>query len=120
MCGRSYDPRFIFAWPNNRISVMGGAQAAGVFKVITEDQWRKRGLPIDEKAKAQIDQMVKIGGIEEQIDRESTALFGTARLWDDGIIDPRDSRRLIAELLSICFHSQQVQLQPNTFGIARM
>ena len=56
----------------------------------------------------------------DQIERESTALFATARLWDDGIIDPRDSRKVLAEVLSICRDSQKVQLSGNIFGVARM
>ena len=56
----------------------------------------------------------------DQIDRESSALFATARLWDDGIIDPRDSRRLLGELLSICNEAEETSLHPNIFGVARM
>src|SRR4051812_25363209 len=96
MCGRAYDPRFIFAWPNNRTAVMGGEQAAGVMKTVTEQKFLREGK---EPPKAEIDKMFK--SIVDQFDRESTALYGTAHLWDDGIIDPRDTRRVLAFTLSI-------------------
>ena len=118
MCGRAYDPRFIFAWPNNRIAVMGGPQAGEVLKIITTANWRRKGLPINEQTLAQVDAFKQ--GVVDQIDRESTALFGTARLWDDGVIDPRDSRRLLGELLSICEASARTPLNPIQFGVARM
>jgi geranyl-CoA carboxylase beta subunit len=115
MCGRAYDPRFIFAWPNNRTAVMGGEQAAGVMKTVTEEKFRREGK---EPPAEQIDKMFK--GIVEQFDRESTALYGTAHLWDDGIIDPRDTRRILAFTLSIARESLVRPLNPITFGAARM
>ena len=118
MCGRSYDPRFIFAWPNNRVAVMGGEQAAGVMRIIAEQKFTKMGIPIDENVSEQLDGAGQV--IIDQINRESTALFSTARLWDDGIIDPRDSRRLLGELLSVCETADSTQLNPNSFGVARM
>ncbi|HTG25168.1 MAG TPA: carboxyl transferase domain-containing protein [Reyranella sp.] len=115
MCGRAYDPRFIFAWPNNRTAVMGGEQAAGVMKTVTEQKFLREGK---EPPRAEIDKMFK--GIVEQFDRESTALYGTAHLWDDGIIDPRDTRRILAFTLSIARESIVRPLNPITFGVARM
>ncbi len=115
MCGRAYDPRFIFAWPNNRTAVMGGEQAAGVMKTVTEEKFRREGK---EPPAEQIDKMFK--GIVEQFDRESTALYGTAHLWDDGIIDPRDTRRILAFTLSIARESLVRPLKAITFGAARM
>src|SRR5712672_22650 len=114
MCGRSYDPRFIFAWPNSRTAVMGGEQAAGVMKTVTEQKFLREGK---EPPREQIDKMFK--GIVEQFDRESTALYGTAHLWDDGIIDPRDTRRILAFTLSIARESIVRPLNPITFGVAR-
>ncbi len=114
MCGRAYDPRFIFSWPNSRIGVMGGEQAAMVMKIITRAKFARKGLPIDEDA---LDQMSVI--IRDQLDKESTALFATARLWDDGIIDPRDSRRVLAFALATCVEGDRRTLRPNTFGVAR-
>jgi geranyl-CoA carboxylase beta subunit len=115
MCGRGFDPRFIFAWPNNRIAVMGGPQAAGVMRIVTEEGARRAGKPADTAA---LDKME--AAIIAQFDRESTALFATARLWDDGLIDPRDSRKVLAYCLSICREAEQRPLKPITFGVARM
>ena len=118
MCGRAYDPRFIFAWPNNRLSVMGGQQAGEVMKIITRQNFERRGAKITPQVEEQLNQFAQ--PLIEQIDRESSALFATARLWDDGIIDPRDSRRLLGELLSICQAADETELRPNIFGVARM
>jgi geranyl-CoA carboxylase beta subunit len=115
MCGRAYDPRFIFAWPNNRIAVMGGEQAARVMSIVTEEKLRRRGQTPD---RAQLDAMER--EIVTRMEGESTALFATARLWDDGIVDPRDSRKVLAFCLSICREAALRPLKPNTFGVARM
>ncbi|HLF22564.1 MAG TPA: carboxyl transferase domain-containing protein [Burkholderiales bacterium] len=115
MCGRAYEPRFVFAWPNNRIAVMGGEQAARVLSIVTEEKNRRTGQPID---RAALDKMER--AIIDQFDAESTALYATARLWDDGIIDPRDTRRVLAYCLSVCREAGIRPLNPNTFGVARM
>ena len=114
MCGRAYDPRFLFAWPNSRIAVMGGDQAAGVMTLITEAKWRREGQTVDTAA---LEHMR--ADIVGRIDRESGALYSTARLWDDGIIDPRDSRRVLAFALATCGEAERRTLRPNTFGVAR-
>ena len=114
MCGRSFDPRFIFAWPNYRISVMGGEQAAGVMRIVSEAKARRDGNEPDEAA---MDRM--FNAIVSQINAESTALYATARLWDDGIIDPRDSRKVLGYALSICGEAETRPLRGNTFGVAR-
>jgi len=115
MCGRAYDPRFIFAWPNNRIAVMGPEQAAGVLAIVTEEKLRRAGQDVDEKMIAGMKAKVV-----QKMEAESTALFATARLWDDGLIDPRDSRRLLALCLSVCREADARTTQPNAFGVARM
>jgi geranyl-CoA carboxylase beta subunit len=115
MCGRAYQPRFIFAWPNNRIAVMGGEQAAKVLSIITEDRLSRTGKPVDRDQLRKMEQK-----IVDQFDRESTALFATARLWDDGLIDPRDSRKVLAYCLSICREAEARPLNPTSFGVARM
>jgi geranyl-CoA carboxylase beta subunit len=115
MCGRAYDPRFIFAWPNNRIAVMGGEQAAKVLAIITEERQRRVGRPVDE---AQLEAMKQ--KIIDQFERESTALYATARLWDDGLIDPRDSRKVLGFCLSICREAAIRPLNRTSFGVARM
>ena len=115
MCGRAYDPRFIFAWPSNRIAVMGGEQAAKVRAIVTEEKLKREGQPVDQ---------AKLGGMERAIikrmDAESTALYATARLWDDGLIDPRDTRKVLGFCLSICREAALRPLKPITFGVGRM
>ena len=115
MCGRSFGPRFVLAWPNNRISVMGGEQAAKVMSIVTEEKLKRQGKEIDREALARSEQK-----IIDQIDAESTALFATSRLWDDGLIDPRDSRRVLAFCLATCAEAEARELNPNTFGVGRM
>jgi geranyl-CoA carboxylase beta subunit len=115
MCGRGFDPRFIFAWPSARTAVMGGAQAAMVMDIVNRAKLERAGQPVnDEALKAMSDQL------RQRLDKESTALFGTARLWDDGIIDPRDTRRVLATCLAIAREAEQRTLRPNTFGVARL
>jgi geranyl-CoA carboxylase beta subunit len=114
MCGRAYDPRFIFAWPNNRIAVMGGEQAAKVMSIVTEEKLKREGKPVDQ---AKLEAMEQ--AIVKRMEGESTALYATARLWDDGLIDPRDSRKILALCLSICRDAAIRPLKPTTFGIAR-
>jgi geranyl-CoA carboxylase beta subunit len=82
-------------------------------------QIKKMGIPIDPKTpKGALGQLIDF--IENQFDAQSTALFATARLWDDGIIDPRDTRKILGETLSICRDSEHRTLSPNHFGVARM
>ena len=115
MCGRAFAPDFIFAWPNNRIAVMGGEQAAKTMRIVAEEGARKKGEAPNE---AFLDGMAK--HVIETYDRESTALFATARLWDDGLIDPRDSRKVLAFCLDTVAEARARRLRPNTFGVARM
>ena len=115
MCGRGFDPRFIFAWPTARTAVMGGAQAAKVMDIVNRAKVERMGMQANEEAlKAMSD------GLRLRLDKESAALFGTARLWDDGIIDPRDTRRILALCLDLAAQADQRTLHPNTFGVARM
>jgi geranyl-CoA carboxylase beta subunit len=115
MCGRGFDPRFIFAWPTARTAVMGGAQIAKVMDIVTRGKAEREGKPVNEAALAKVAEATKA-----QVDRESTALFGTARLWDDGIIDPRDTRRILGLCLGMAAEADRRTLHPNTFGVARM
>ena len=100
MCGRAYDPRFLFTWPNHRIAVMGAQQLSGVMDIIRREAAAKAGQLIDETKLAQGRKM-----LEDQIQRESDCYFATARLWDDGIIDPRDTRTVIAIALSATYNA---------------
>lgn len=100
MCGRAYEPRFLFTWPNHRIAVMGAQQLSGVMDIIKREAAMKAGQPIDE-AKLEVGRKM----LEDQIQRESDCYFATARLWDDGIIDPRDTRTVIAIALSAAYNA---------------
>jgi geranyl-CoA carboxylase beta subunit len=115
MCGRAFDPRFIFAWPNSKVAVMGGEQAGMVMEIITRAKFARMGMPVvEDNFKRMKDELVR------KLEAESTALFATARIWDDGIIDPRDSRRVLAMTLATCREANFRTLRPNSFGIARM
>jgi geranyl-CoA carboxylase beta subunit len=115
MCGRGFDPRFIFAWPTARTAVMGGAQIAKVMDIVNRGKMGRAGATVDNAAlQAQQDAM------RTRVDGESTALFGTARLWDDGIIDPRDTRRILGLCLAMADEGNRRTLHANTFGVARM
>ncbi len=114
MCGRGFSPRFIFAWPSARTAVMGGEQAAKVMEIVARGKAAREGAKIDEAALAKQSAMIR-GGVEAQ----STALFSTARLWDDGIIDPRDTRRVLGLCLAVAAEGDARTLRPNAFGVAR-
>jgi geranyl-CoA carboxylase beta subunit len=115
MCGRGFDPRFIFAWPSARTAVMGGAQAAKVMDLVNRSKLQRLGQTPDDTALAALSDSLRL-----RLDAESTALYGTARLWDDGIIDPRDTRRVLALCLALAQEAQQRTLRANTFGVARL
>ncbi len=115
MCGRGLDPRFIFAWPNSKTAVMGGAQAGKVLRIVTEDKHLKEGKEADPKM---LDMLETVTA--QKLDSQSTALYGTASLWDDGLIDPRDTRKLLGYLLDICAEAAIRPLKTNSFGVARL
>ncbi|HJK92025.1 MAG: acetyl-CoA carboxylase carboxyltransferase subunit [Sandaracinus sp.] len=100
MSGRAYKPRFLFTWPNHRIAVMGGKQLAGVLDIIQRQAAAKRGREVDEQKLEVMKAMT-----EKTIDKQSHALYATARLWDDGIIDPRDTRTVVALALSASYNA---------------
>ncbi|MCK9813852.1 geranyl-CoA carboxylase subunit beta [Pseudomonas sp. MAFF 302046] len=114
MCGRGLDPRFIFAWPNSRTAVMGGAQAGKVLRIVTEAKHAKDGLVADPKMLDMLEQVTA-----QKLDSQSTALYASANLWDDGLIDPRQTRTLLGYLLDICHEAELRQLMPNSFGVPR-
>lgn len=115
MCGRGVDPTFVFSWPNARTAVMGGAQAGMVLRIVGTEKAKRMGEEPDEDALKALETMTA-----NQMDACSTALYGTARLWDDGIIDPRDTRKLLMYLLDICRDAATRDLNANTFGVARL
>jgi len=115
MCGRGFDPTFIFSWPTARTAVMGGAQAAKVMEIVTLAKMERMGQSVDAETLKAWTQP-----IEDQLESESHVLFGTARLWDDGVIDPRDTRRVLQLCLDVIAESAERTLHPNTFGVARL
>jgi geranyl-CoA carboxylase beta subunit len=114
MCGRGFDPRFIFSWPSARTAVMGGAQAGKVMEIVGAAKLARAGAPVDDAALAAMGDQLR-----QRIDRESHVLFGTARLWDDGIVDPRDTRRVLALALALAREADARTLRANSFGVAR-
>ncbi|ALV39882.1 acetyl-CoA carboxylase carboxyltransferase subunit [Pseudarthrobacter sulfonivorans] len=103
MSGRSYDPRFVFTWPNHRIAVMGGPQLAGVMSIISRRAAERANRPYDEDMDLQIRQRT-----EQMIDEQSSAVYATGRLWDDGVIDPRHTRTVLGLALS-AVHSGPIE-----------
>jgi 3-methylcrotonyl-CoA carboxylase beta subunit len=112
MCGRAYSPRFLWTWPNSRISVMGGEQAANVLAQVKREALEKQDKPWSQKEEAAFK-----APILEQYARQSSAYYATARLWDDGIIDPKDTRRTLA--LGIAA-SLNAPVEETRFGVFRM
>lgn len=112
MAGRAYDPRFVFTWPNHRIAVMGPKQLAGVLSIVRRNKAERDGVDFDEQADVALTEAT-----EAQIEAESTALFATGRLWDDGIIDPRDTRSVLSIALA-AVHSAEVA-GTAVFGVVR-
>jgi acyl-CoA carboxylase subunit beta len=113
MCGQAYGPRFLFTWPNAKTAVMGPAQLAGVLSIVARQSAASMGRPFDEEADATMR-----AAVEDQIERESLALFMTGRLYDDGIIDPRDTRTVLGICLS-AVHNNEVRGQRG-YGVYRM
>ncbi|MFN7643838.1 MAG: acyl-CoA carboxylase subunit beta [Burkholderiales bacterium] len=114
MCGRAYGPRFVFAWPNARTAVMGGEQAALVMRIVAEGGAKRRGLPVDEAQLAAVEQK-----IVASFDRQSDAFYTSGRLLDDGVIDPRDTRRVLGLAFELCRSAERRTLRPVQFGVAR-
>jgi acetyl-CoA carboxylase carboxyltransferase component len=113
MCGRAYGPRFLFAWPGSKMAVMGPQQLAGVLSIVARQAAESSGRPFDEAADE-----VQRREIEDQIERESHAFFNTGKIYDDGVIDPRDTRTILGLALS-AVHSNVVEGRRG-FGVFRM
>ena len=112
MCGRAYDPRFLWMWPNARIGVMGAQQAAGVLVQIKREQAERAG-----QALSAADEAALAAPLVEQYDRQAQALYASARLWDDGVIDPAQTRDVLGLALSA---SLNAAIPPTRFGLFRM
>jgi acetyl-CoA carboxylase carboxyltransferase component len=112
MAGRAYEPRFLFMYPSSKISVMGGEQAANVLITVKEDQLKAQGKTLSNEER---DKMMQT--ILKKYEDEGSAYFSTARLWDDGIIDPADTRKILGLAIAI---SQNRKYEKTTYGVFRM
>ena len=112
MCGRAYSPRFLWMWPNARISVMGGVQAASVLATLRRDNLASRG-----QAWSAEDEAAFKAPIEQQYEDQGNPYYASARLWDDGVIDPADTRMVLGLGLSA---SLNAPIEPTRFGVFRM
>ena len=115
MCGRPYDPRLIFAWTTSRTAVMGAEQAAGVLGIIQEAGMRRKGIEPDPE---QIEMMKT--GVRSMFEEQSDPYYGTARLWDDGLIDPRDTRQALTVGISMSYNRDWVSDGAPRYGNFRM
>ncbi len=113
MCGRAFGPRFLWMWPNSRISVMGGPQAASVLSTVKQDQLARTGKPAMTPAElAEFEQPTR-----EKYELEGNPLYSTARLWDDGVLDPAETRTALVLALSACYNAP---IPETEFGVFRM
>ena len=112
MCGRAYEPRFMFMWPNARISVMGGEQAAGVLATVRQDVLAREGKTMTAEEEAALKQPIL-----EQYERQGHPYYASARLWDDGVIDPADTRMVLGLAISA---SLNAPIEDTQFGVFRM
>ncbi|MBA1264147.1 carboxyl transferase domain-containing protein [Stutzerimonas stutzeri] len=112
MCGRAYDPRFLWMWPNARIAVMGGEQAAGVLAQVKQEQSERAGNRLGADEVAAIKQPIL-----EQYERQGHPYYSSARLWDDGVIDPAQTRDVLGLAISA---SLNAPIEPTRFGVFRM
>ncbi len=112
MCGRAFGPRFLWMWPNARISVMGGEQAASVLATVRRDNYERRGEDWSEEEEAAFR-----APIVDQYDREGHPYYASARIWDDGIIDPAETRRTLAMSISSALNAR---IEQTRFGVFRM
>jgi 3-methylcrotonyl-CoA carboxylase beta subunit len=112
MCGRAFSPRFLWTWPNSRISVMGGEQAASVLATV-----RREGLEARGQAMSAAEEEAFKAPIREQYEAQGNPYYATARLWDDGVIDPAQTRRVLGLSLSV---TRNAPVAPTRFGVFRM
>jgi 3-methylcrotonyl-CoA carboxylase beta subunit len=112
MCGRAYSPRFLWMWPNSRISVMGGEQAASVLATVRRDGIEARG-----GAWSREDEEAFKAPIRDQYEHQGHPYYATARMWDDGVVDPAQSRRVLGLSLSAALNAPIPQTK---FGVFRM
>ena len=114
MCGYAYDPDFLFSWPNASTNVMGGDSAAKTMRQVNEAAAKRRGKPLDAEA---LDALQR--DVEAHFTRQESAFYSAGRLLSHGVIDPRDSRKVLGFCLATCLESKARRLQPNSFAVAR-
>ena len=113
MCGRAYDPRFLFTWPNSRISVMGGEQAAnGVLTTVKRDQLERQGKPFSAEDEEEMRRPIL-----DKYETEGHPYYSTARIWDDGVIDPAETRTVLGLSLSAALNAP---VEESRFAVFRM
>jgi 3-methylcrotonyl-CoA carboxylase beta subunit len=112
MCGRAYDPRFMFMWPNARISVMGGEQAAGVLTTIKRDAMEKKNRPWSKEQEEEYRRPIL-----ETYQKQGHPYYASARLWDDGVIEPTQTREVLARCMAIAHNAP---IEETQFGVFRM
>ncbi len=115
MCGFAYEPDFLFSWPNAKTGVMGGEQAALTMSMVIKNAAKRRGQELDEEVLS-----AQSAKIKTHFDQQSHAFYTSGHLLDHGIIDPRDTRKVAGFCLSICQDAKARDLNPNSFGVARM
>ena len=115
MCGYAYDPDFLFSWPNAKTGVMGGEQAALTMEFVMKNAAKRRGQELDEEQLA-----AQRSKIQRHFDDQSDAFYTSGHMLDHGVIDPRDTRKIIGFTLDTCREAEKRTLQPNSFGVARM
>jgi geranyl-CoA carboxylase beta subunit len=118
MASRALKPDFVFAWPTARTAVMGGAQAAKVMRIVAEAKIARAGAQLDAATSGLLDQQAR--AIEAGLDAISEAMYCSARLFDDGIIDPADTRKVLLLALETCLEGRAAEPRSNTFGVARL
>ncbi|WP_288903964.1 carboxyl transferase domain-containing protein [uncultured Sneathiella sp.] len=115
MAGLAYDPDFLFAWPNAKTGVMGGEQAAVTMDQVARSGAERKGIPVDEEALA-----AQKKRLIDHFDSQADAFYTSGRLLDQGVIDPRDTRKVIGFALQTCWEARNRVLQPNSFGVGRL
>lgn len=115
MCGRGYDPDFCVSWPNASIGVMGGEQAASVMTIVAEGQAAAKGVEVNREQLAMQEKM-----LTHMFNRQSGAFYTSGHLLDDGMIDPRDTRKTLGFFLATVWEARNRKVRPNSFGVARM
>lgn len=115
MCGTAYDPRLIMSWPNARLGVMGAAQAAETMRIVAAEKSARSGQLMDEKALEDF-----AASITDLFESQESALVNSGRLCDDGLLDPRDTRRMLGFSLSMAAEAEQTEVNPLSFGVGRI